>query len=64
MHWTETTVYDGPTGIAVAMYTIPDEQAYRVYRKDVATDLECITGPLSCEKLSASYDTNASSFDP
>jgi hypothetical protein len=35
--------YDGPTDVAVAMFTFPDEESYRTYRKEVATDAECIT---------------------
>ena len=34
--------YDGPTNVAVAMFTFPDEASYRLYRKDVASDPECI----------------------
>jgi hypothetical protein len=35
--------YDGPTDVAIAMFTFPDEESYRLYRKEVATDQECIT---------------------
>lgn len=35
--------YDGPTDVAIAMFTFPDEESYRFYRKEVATDPECIT---------------------
>ena len=35
--------YDGPTDVAIAMFTFPDEESYRLYRKEVATDPECIT---------------------
>jgi hypothetical protein len=35
--------YDGPTDVAIAMFTFPDEDSYRLYRKEVATDPECIT---------------------
>lgn len=34
--------YDGPGDVAVAMFTFPDEESYRRYRKEVATDPECI----------------------
>ena len=34
--------YDGPTDVAVAMFTFPDEEAYRSYRKRVAGDPECL----------------------
>ena len=33
--------YDGPTDVAVAMFTFPNEEAYRSYRKEVAGDPEC-----------------------
>jgi len=33
--------YDGPTDIAVAMFTFPDEESYRRYRELVAADPEC-----------------------
>ncbi len=35
--------YDGPTDIALALFTFPDEESYRLYRKEVATDPECIS---------------------
>ena len=35
--------YDGPTDIGIAIFTFPDEESYRRYRKAVATDPECIT---------------------
>lgn len=35
--------YDGPTDVAIAMFTFPDEVSYRHYRKEVATNPECIT---------------------
>jgi hypothetical protein len=35
--------YDGPTDIAVAMFTFPDEESYRRYRNEVATDPECLS---------------------
>jgi hypothetical protein len=35
--------YDGPTDVAIAMFTLPDEESYRVYRIKVATEPECIT---------------------
>jgi hypothetical protein len=35
--------YDGPTDVAIAMFTFPDEESYRLYRKAVATDPECTT---------------------
>jgi hypothetical protein len=35
--------YDGPTDVAIAMFTFPDEESYRLYRKEVATDPACIT---------------------
>jgi hypothetical protein len=34
--------YDGPTDVAIAMFTFPGEESYRLYRKEVATDPECI----------------------
>jgi hypothetical protein len=34
--------YDGPTDVAVAMFTFPDEESYRLYRKRVADDPECL----------------------
>ena len=33
--------YDGPTDLAVAMFTFPDEESYRRYREMVAADPEC-----------------------
>ena len=33
--------YDGPTDVAVAMFTFPNEEAYRNYREVVASDPEC-----------------------
>ena len=33
--------YDGPTDVAVAMFTFPDEESYRRYREMVATNPEC-----------------------
>jgi hypothetical protein len=33
--------FDGPADVAVAMFTFPDEESYRRYRKLVATDPEC-----------------------
>jgi hypothetical protein len=35
--------YDGPTYVAVAMFTFPDEESYRLYRDKVATDPECLS---------------------
>jgi hypothetical protein len=35
--------YDGPTDVAIAMFTFPDEESYRLYRNEVATEPECIT---------------------
>ena len=35
--------YDGPTDVAIAMFTFSDEESYRLYRKEVVTDPECIT---------------------
>jgi len=35
--------YDGPTDIAVAMFTFPDEESYRLYRDRVASDPECLS---------------------
>ena len=35
--------YDGPTDVAVAMFTFPDEESYRLYRHRVATDPECLS---------------------
>lgn len=35
--------YDGPTDVAVAMFTFPDDESYRLYRKRVAADPECIS---------------------
>jgi hypothetical protein len=34
--------YDGPTNIAIAMFTFPDKDSYRLYRKQVATNPECL----------------------
>lgn len=34
--------YDGQTDVAIAMFTFPDEESYRLYRQDVATDPECL----------------------
>ena len=39
-------VYDGPADVAVAMFTFPDEESYRHYRKMVATDPECHSAAL------------------
>ena len=33
--------YDGPADVAVAMFTFPDEESYRRYRKMVSADPEC-----------------------
>src|ERR1700677_1852395 len=33
--------YDGPTDVAIAMFTFPNEESYRRYREQVATDPEC-----------------------
>ena len=33
--------YDGPTDVAVAMFTFPDEESYRRYRIEVAAEPEC-----------------------
>src|SRR5690348_7058931 len=33
--------YDGPTDVAVAMFTFPDAESYRRYRTQVAADPEC-----------------------
>lgn len=33
--------YDGPTDIAAAMFTFPNEETYRRYREMVAADPEC-----------------------
>jgi len=33
--------YDGPTDVAVAMFTFPDDESYRRYRTQVAADPEC-----------------------
>ena len=35
--------YDGPTDVAVAMFTFPDEESYRLYRDKVATDPDCLS---------------------
>ena len=35
--------YDGPTDVAVAMFTFPDEESYRLYRSQVATHPECLS---------------------
>ena len=35
--------YDGPADVAVAMFTFPDEESYRLYRDKVATDPECLS---------------------
>ncbi|MBV9876825.1 MAG: NIPSNAP family protein [Verrucomicrobia bacterium] len=34
--------YDDPTDVAVAMFTFPDDESYRLYRNRVAADPECI----------------------
>ena len=34
--------YDGPNDVAVAMFTFPDAESYRRYRKDVSSDPECL----------------------
>ena len=33
--------YDGPTDVAVAMFTFPVDESYQLYREVVATDPEC-----------------------
>lgn len=33
--------YDGPTDVAVAMFTFRNEEAYQNYREAVAADPEC-----------------------
>jgi len=33
--------YDGPTDVAVALFTFPDDESYRRYRTQVAADPEC-----------------------
>ena len=33
--------YDGPADVAVAMFTFPDEESYRHYRKTVSADPAC-----------------------
>ncbi len=33
--------YDGPTDVALAMFTFPSDEVYRNYRKAVAADPEC-----------------------
>src|SRR6516225_10066383 len=33
--------HDGPTDVAVAMFTFPDEESYRRYREEVADTPEC-----------------------
>lgn len=35
--------YDGPIDVAVAMFTFPDEESYRLYRNRVSTDPECLS---------------------
>jgi len=35
--------YDGPTDVAIAMFTFPDEESYQSYREAVASDAECVT---------------------
>lgn len=35
--------YDGPTNVAVAMFSFPDEKSYQIYRERVATDPECLS---------------------
>ena len=32
---------DGPADVAMAMFTFPDDESYRRYRKKVANDPEC-----------------------
>jgi hypothetical protein len=34
--------HNGPTDVAIALFTSPDELTYRLYRKEVATDPECL----------------------
>ena len=33
--------FDGPTDVAVAMFTFPDNESYRRYRQEVAADPAC-----------------------
>jgi hypothetical protein len=33
--------YDGPTDMALAIFTFPVEESYRRYRNEVATEPEC-----------------------
>lgn len=33
--------YDGPSNVALAIFTFPNEQAYRSYREAVTTEPEC-----------------------
>ncbi|HVG27683.1 MAG TPA: hypothetical protein VM865_08770 [Acidobacteriaceae bacterium] len=35
--------YDGPTDVAIAMFTFPDEESYRLYRHSVASDPACLS---------------------
>lgn len=35
--------YDGPSDVAVAMFTFPSEEGYRRYRELVANDPECLS---------------------
>jgi hypothetical protein len=54
--------YDGPTDVAIAMFTFPDEESYRLYRKEVANDPECIMAAALVRSLAVSHDTNGFSF--
>ena len=35
--------FDGPSDVAVAMFSFPDDESYRRYREMVATDPECLS---------------------
>jgi hypothetical protein len=35
--------FDGPSDVAVAMFSFPDNESYRRYREMVATDPECLS---------------------
>jgi hypothetical protein len=35
--------YDGPADVAIAMFSFPNEESYRRYREQVASDPECLS---------------------
>ena len=56
--------YDGPTGVAVAMFTFPNGEAYRTYREAVASDTECKAMATLVQKAVISPAMNVCSFSP